>query len=103
MSFFFEVCFLDWQVILYGVIDAGGSMVSSVFYQFDEVWAMHEIFTVLNACGSQVDFFSGGGFMFSAHALCISGANLRCGVDVLEIILESITHILRLGRLDELR
>ena len=40
--------------------------------------------------------------MSSAHALCVAGANLRCVVDVLEIILQSGTHFLRLGGLDEL-
>ena len=41
--------------------------------------------------------------MHYVHALYIGGANLRCEIDVLEIILQSSTHALRLGGLDELR
>ena len=41
--------------------------------------------------------------MCSAHALCVSGDNLRCGVDVLEIILQNSAYVLRLGELEDLR
>ena len=64
---------------------------------------MHEMFAVLNACGSQAEFDAGGGFMHSVHVLCVSGANLRHGVKDLEIIRQVSAHPLRLGGLDELR
>ena len=41
--------------------------------------------------------------MCSVLVMCVGGANLRCEADVLEIIRQSSSHVLRLGGLDEVR
>ena len=55
---------------------------------------MHETFATLHACGCQVDFGTGGRFVYSAYALCVSGSNLGYVVDDLEIISRGNTHVL---------
>ena len=78
-------------------------MVIAAFYHVDEAWVMGEIFAILNACGSQVDFGARGGFMCSAHVLCVSGANFRYEVYVLEVIYQGSAHVVLLCGLEELR
>ena len=52
ISFFAEIGRADWQVIVHRVIDTCDSAVISSFYHVDDAWMMHEIFAVLNSCGS---------------------------------------------------
>ena len=88
ISLFAEVGYIYWKFIAHGVIDSDSSAVIEAFYQVCEAWVMREIFDFLNAYGSQVDFGSRGGFTCSEPALCDSGSNLGCRVDVLEVILQ---------------
>ena len=71
-----EVGRTDWKVIMYRVIDEGCSVVVTAFYNVDEAWVMNDVFSVLNAYCSQADFGADRGFMYSTHALCVSGFNL---------------------------
>ena len=72
----------------------GGGVVIVAFYYVDEAWVMHGKFSVLNAHSSLVDFGSSGIFMCSTHLLCVSGANLMHGVDVLEFIRQGSSHVM---------